>query len=344
MSVSDQILDLLEGADAPLSGEEMAAKLGVTRNTVWKAVNRLKEAGYEIEAATNRGYRLVSEQNALTPQGVRRLLAGPAERCAIQVQESVTSTNTVLKGLAEQGGAEGMVLLAQEQTQGKGRLGRTFFSPKGTGLYMSVLLRPRFFAEEALSITTAAAVAVAEAVDQVTGQHARIKWVNDVYLRGRKVCGILTEAAVDFESGGLQYAVLGMGINIREPEGGFSPELAQVAGALFPGEVPAGARTRLAAAILNRFFSYYQALPDRTFMKAYAKRSLLTGMEVTYTQGDRAGEGLVLGVDEEARLLLRLPDGREQAFSAGEVQIKKDFLDRLRREEEENSSETCRKE
>ena len=255
MSVSDQILDLLEGADAPLSGEEMAAKLGVTRNTVWKAVNRLKEAGYEIEAATNRGYRLVSERNALTPQGVRRLLAGPAERCAIQVQESVTSTNTVLKGLAEQGGAEGMVLLAQEQTQGKGRLGRTFFSPKGTGLYMSVLLRPRFSAEEALSITTAAAVAVAEAVDQVTGQHARIKWVNDVYLRGRKVCGILTEAAVDFESGGLQYAVLGMGINIREPEGGFSPELAQVAGALFPGEVPAGARTRLAAAILNRFFS-----------------------------------------------------------------------------------------
>ena len=344
MSVSDQILDLLEGADAPLSGEEMAAKLGVTRNTVWKAVNRLKEAGYEIEAATNRGYRLVSERNALTPQGVRRLLAGPAERCAIQVQESVTSTNTVLKGLAEQGGAEGMVLLAQEQTQGKGRLGRTFFSPKGTGLYMSVLLRPRFSAEEALSITTAAAVAVAEAVDQVTGQHARIKWVNDVYLRGRKVCGILTEAAVDFESGGLQYAVLGMGINIREPEGGFSPELAQVAGALFPGEVPAGARTRLAAAILNRFFSYYQALPDRTFMKAYAKRSLLTGMEVTYTQGDRAGEGLVLRVDEEARLLLRLPDGREQAFSAGEVQIKKDFLDRLRREEEENSSETCRKE
>ena len=344
MSVSDQILDLLEGADAPLSGEEMAAKLGVTRNTVWKAVNRLKEAGYEIEAATNRGYRLVSEQNALTPQGVRRLLAGPAERCAIQVQESVTSTNTVLKGLAEQGGAEGMVLLAQEQTQGKGRLGRTFFSPKGTGLYMSVLLRPRFSAEEALSITTAAAVAVAEAVDQVTGQHARIKWVNDVYLRGRKVCGILTEAAVDFESGGLQYAVLGMGINIREPEGGFSPELAQVAGALFPGEVPAGARTRLAAAILNRFFSYYQALPDRTFMKAYAKRSLLTGMEVAYTQGDRAGEGLVLGVDEEARLLLRLPDGREQAFSAGEVQIKKDFLDRLRREEEENNSETCRKE
>ena len=148
MSVSDQILDLLEGADAPLSGEEMAAKLGVTRNTVWKAVNRLKEAGYEIEAATNRGYRLVSERNALTPQGVRRLLAGPAERCAIQVQESVTSTNTVLKGLAEQGGAEGMVLLAQEQTQGKGRLGRTFFSPKGTGLYMSVLLRPRFSAEE----------------------------------------------------------------------------------------------------------------------------------------------------------------------------------------------------
>ena len=142
MSLSDQILEMLETAEVPISGEELAGKLGVTRNSVWKAVNKLKEAGYEIEAATNRGYLLRSDENALTPQSVRRLLTGSARRCTINVQDSVTSTNTVLKAVAEQGGAEGMTLIAQQQTQGKGRLGRTFLSPKGTGLYISVLLRP----------------------------------------------------------------------------------------------------------------------------------------------------------------------------------------------------------
>lgn len=163
MNVADEILELLESSGAPLSGEEMARQLGVSRNAVWKAVQRLREDGYQIEAATNRGYQLVSADNALTPQSVRRLLEGPAQSCAIEVRDSVTSTNTVLKSIAEQGGAEGMALIAQQQTQGKGRLGRSFLSPKGTGLYLSVLLRPRFPAEEALSITTAAAVVMERA-------------------------------------------------------------------------------------------------------------------------------------------------------------------------------------
>lgn len=334
MDSTEQVLELLEDAEGPLSGEEMARRLGISRNSVWKAVQRLREDGYEVEAATNRGYRLVSSESALTPQGVRRLLSGPARGCAIDVRDTVTSTNTVLKSIAEQGGAEGMVLIAQQQTQGKGRLGRTFLSPKGTGLYISILLRPKFSAEESLSVTTAAAVAVAEAVDSITGRHAMIKWVNDVYLQGRKVCGILTEASVDFENGGLHYAVLGIGVNIQEPPGGFAPEIRDVAGALYGDEAPAGARVKLAVEILNRFFGFYEEVTQRTFMEAYRQRSLLTGMEVTFTQGDTVQEGLVLGVDEEARLQVRLADGEERWFSAGEVNIKKDFLERLRRDEE----------
>lgn len=333
MNGTDQILELLEEAEGPLSGEEMAQRLGISRNSVWKAVQRLREDGYEIKAATNRGYRLVSSDSALTPQGVRRLLAGPARGCVIDVRDTVTSTNTVLKAIAEQGGAEGMALIAQQQTQGKGRLGRTFLSPKGTGLYISILLRPKFSAEDSLSVTTAAAVAVAEAIDSITGRHAMIKWVNDVYLQGRKVCGILTEASVDFENGGLHYAIVGIGVNIQEPPGGFAPEIRDVAGALYQGEVPSGVRVRLAAEILNRFFGFYEHLTQRTFMEAYRQRSLLTGIEVTFTQGDRVHEGLVLGVDDEARLQVRLPSGEEKLFSAGEVNIKKDFLERLRRDE-----------
>ncbi len=334
MAVTDDVLELLENSDGPISGEEMAEKLGISRNSVWKAVGKLKEAGYEIQAGTNRGYRLVSSGNVLTPQGVRRLLTGSAKGCAIDVRDSVTSTNTVLKAIAEQGGAEGMVLIAQQQTQGKGRLGRTFLSPKGTGLYISILLRPKFSAEESLCVTTAAAVAVAEAIDSVTGKHAMIKWVNDVYLKGRKVCGILTEASVDFENSGLNYAIVGIGVNVQEPPGGFAPEIRDVAGALYQEEVPAGVRTQLAAEILNRFFGFYDHLTQRTFMDAYRERSLLTGMEVTFTQGDTVQEGLVLGVDDEARLQVRLPNGEEKLFSAGEVNIKKDFLEKLRQEEE----------
>lgn len=333
MNGTEQILELLEEAEGPLSGEEVAQRLGISRNSVWKAVQRLREDGYEIEAATNRGYRLVSSESALTPQGVRRLLTGPARGCAIDVRDTVTSTNTVLKAIAEQGGAEGMALIAQQQTQGKGRLGRTFLSPKGTGLYISILLRPKFSAEDSLSVTTAAAVAVAEAIDSITGRHAMIKWVNDVYLQGRKVCGILTEASVDFENGGLHYAIVGIGVNIQEPPGGFAPEIRDVAGALYQGEVPSGVRVRLAAEILNRFFGFYEHLTQRTFMEAYRQRSLLTGIEVTFTQGDMVHEGLVLGVDDEARLQVRLPSGEEKLFSAGEVNIKKDFLERLRRDE-----------
>ncbi len=333
MELTDSILELLRESPGPLSGQQMAQRLGVTRNTVWKAVEKLRAAGYEISAVTNQGYRLQAESNVVSPDNIRRWLEPQAAGVAIRVLESVTSTNTVLKELAEQGGREGMVVIARQQTQGKGRLGRSFVSPPGSGLYMSILLRPRFSAEEALSITTAAAAAVARAIDGITGRRALIKWVNDVYFRGRKVCGILTEASVDFENSGLHYAVLGIGVNLQEPPGGFPPEVAPVAGALFQEEPPQGAASRLAAGILNCFFTYYQAMPARAYMEEYQARSLLTGMGITFLEGGVRQEGTVLGVDQEARLLVRLPDGSEKRFGAGEVEIQKGFLDKLREEE-----------
>lgn len=336
MNIQDMVLEYLRESKNPVSGQEMAEKLNITRNSVWKAVQRLRLAEYEIDACTNRGYRLVSESHVLSAENIRRNLNQVAQGVAIEVQDQVSSTNTVLKELAEKGGREGMVVIAEHQDQGKGRLGRSFFSPKGLGLYMSLLLRPDFPAEESLAITTAASVAVAEAIDKLTGERSRIKWVNDVYLHGRKVCGILTEASLDFESGKLNYAVLGIGVNIQAPPGGFPEGIREVAGAIFPTPAPAGARARLAAEILNRFFEIYRALPDRAdYMTEYRNRSLLNGMEVTLRQGNAQWEGLVLGVDERARLIVRLPDGQKKAFGAGEVAIvKKDFLQKLHGKEE----------
>lgn len=335
MGAEERILELLRAGEGSVSGEEMAETLHITRNSVWKAVERLRRAGYDIQASTNRGYRLVGEAQSLSPENVRVWLNPELSGLAIQVREVVSSTNTVLKELAEQGGREGMVLIAERQEKGKGRLGRSFHSPRGSGLYMSILLRPRFSAEDSLAITTAAAVAVAGAVDRLTGQQSKIKWVNDVYLHGKKVCGILTEASVDFENGGLHYAVLGIGVNLREPPGGFPAELG-MAGAIFPDTPPEGARARLAAEILNRFFACYRQLPRRDFMEEYQARSLLTGMEITFQQGDSQWDGVVQGVDSQARLLVRLPDGREKAFGAGEVAIMKKSLRNLRENGEES--------
>ncbi len=269
----------------------------------------------------------------LEREEILRRLMGFAGKIDLEIRETVGSTNTVVKELAEQGAPEGTVLIADRQTAGRGRLGRSFHSPSGTGLYMSILLRPGFSAEDALSITTAAAVAVAAAVEKVTGETAKIKWVNDVYLRGRKICGILTEAAADLSSGGLRYAVLGIGVNVLEPEGGFPEEISDVAGALFAKAPETDVRAALAAEILNFFWEYYKALPVRTFLSEYKRRSLLTGMEIAFTRGNEQSRGTVLGIDDKARLLVELDNGGTEAFSAGEVQIDKDFLTRLRQQE-----------
>lgn len=256
-------------------------------------------------------------------------------RCAeIIVKESVSSTNTVLKELAEQGASEGTVIIAEQQSTGKGRLGRRFHSPKGTGLYMSILLRPKFSAEESLSITTAAAAAVASAIESVTGRKALIKWVNDIYVDGYKVCGILTEASVNFKTNGLDYAILGIGVNIKEPEGGFSDDIKDIAGALYKQQPPMNTRNTLTAEILNRFFDYYNVISDRTFMNEYKKRSLLDGMKIHFVRGEEKYFGTVLGVDDSARLLVDTSSGIA-TFSAGEVAIEKDFLRQVRKQKGE---------
>ena len=260
MRIQDAVLDALEkNRGEYLSGEQLASSLGVSRNAVWKAIQKLEEAGHKIRAVPKRGYTLAPESDVLTVQSVSRFLDTDMP-VYLQVQTEVTSTNTLLKAQAEQGAPEGTVLIAESQTAGKGRLGRHFTSPPGTGIYFSLLLRPHCTAEKSLFITTTAAVAVCEAIEQVTGLNPQIKWVNDVYLNEKKVCGILTEASVDFENGGLNWAVLGIGINIAVPEEGFPEEIRSIAGAIFDGPCPVEMRSRISAAVISRFFALYKNL------------------------------------------------------------------------------------
>lgn len=254
----------------------------------------------------------------LSAEAVERLLRTTG--LTLQVHDEVTSTNRLAKEAAEQGAPEGTVILAVSQTQGRGRLGRRFCSPPDTGLYMSIVLRPTLAAEKALLITTAAAVAVARAIECVSPRQARIKWVNDIYCGDKKVCGILTEAAPDLTTGGLAYAVLGIGINVRDPAGGFPSEIADIAASVF-GE-SGGDRAALAAAVLDAFFEEYGVLEKGHFIDEYRRRSLLPARRVTVCkpQGDRAATAIE--VDEQCRLRVRYDDGEEEALSSGDVSIR----------------------
>lgn len=321
MQLKEEILQILEeNKGSYVSGEQIAEKLYVSRNAVWKTVDSLKKSGYQIDAVRKRGYCLSEDSNIFSAQAIIAALPSSLRKFInIEIKPITGSTNTDLKKLAENGALEGTVLIALEQTGGKGRLGRSFYSPKKTGLYMSILLRPVFPAEKSLYITTCAATAVSEAVDCAADVNSSIKWVNDVYLDGKKVSGILTEASLDFESGGLHYAVCGIGVNISTEI--FPDKLGNIAGSISDGKKDL--RAKLAAEIITRFFGYYSTLEQLEFLPEYRRRSFLIGKRIDFIMNNKDLSGIAEDIDEKARLVVRLDDGKRIALSSGEVQLKK---------------------
>ena len=316
----DAVLELLR-TDGSVSGQEIAARLGVSRTAVWKAVEQLRGEGYQIESASNRGYRLAEGGDVLTAAGIAKYLRHKELR--VQVEPCVTSTNAMLKAMAEEGAPAGTALVACRQTAGRGRRGRSFYSPQDSGLYLSLLLRPKTDARHATALTALAAVAAAAAIESVSGREARIKWVNDVFVDGKKVCGILTEAGVDWESGTVQYAVVGVGINVRAPEGGFPAELEEIAGAVFDGESAPEARCRLAAAVLDALMDGCDA-PEACY-EEYRKRSLVIGRHVRVLLPEREPEeAFAVDIERDFALLVRTEDGSTRRLAAGEVSIRPD--------------------
>ena len=318
----DRVLDSLRSSGGRyVSGGALSAELSLSRTAVWKAVEQLRAEGFVIESAPKKGYRLLSGGDALTESGVRAYLR--RRDLDLRVYKSISSTNTVLKQLAESGEAEGTVLLAEEQTAGRGRMSRSFFSPPRSGLYMSLLLRPHLSAQLSTRITACAAVAVAEAIEELTGCRAEIKWVNDVLVDGKKVCGILTEGSIDCESGLMHYAIVGIGINIRPPEGDFPAELRQIAGALPAAPDGEDLRCRLAAAVLDRLMDLYEQLPEGDCYEAYKSRSCLIGRQINILplEGEPV-PATAIDVEPDFSLRVRLADGTETCLSSGEVSVR----------------------
>ena len=322
MSTKGKILELFElNKGKYFSGEEIAKKLCISRAAVWKAVKSLQSEGYSIDAVTNRGYCLSVKTDILSPQGVRKYLKPEYDKLDIDVIPTSISTNGVVRQNADLGKPDGYTVIANEQTEGRGRMGRSFFSPPDSGIYLSLLLRPENCeSHQAVKITTIAAAAICEAIEAVSGETAQIKWVNDIYVRGKKVCGILTEASFSLENGLLQYAVLGVGINVYRPEYGFPKEIEQIAGYIFD-EPCDDAKNRLSAELLNRFMTYYSNLGTVDYIEAYKRRNFVIGKRINVITAEESKMAFALDIDNECRLLVKYDDGKEEALSSGEISI-----------------------
>ena len=318
MSTQDRVLQMLN-AESAVSGEHLGQELGVSRNSVWKAIDALRRAGYEIEAATNRGYRLLSTPNLLSEAVIRRSLTASVIGKEMEIHKNLNSTNIRARELAASGAPHGFLVAADSQSAGRGRLGRSFFSPAHSGIYISFILRPSCTPEQASMITSLAAVAAARAVEEQTGADVKIKWVNDLYIGSKKICGILSEAGMNMETGRLDYVVVGIGVNVGRMA--FPPELQDIAGSIGneTGTVPD--RNCLIAGIANHLESLYGSLETGAFLDESRRRSNVIGRDILVIDGNRQYPAHAEGIDDRGRLVIRTAEGTT-ALGYGEVSLK----------------------
>lgn len=245
---------------------------------------------------------------------------GLKNRIKIETLGKATSTNTLVREKAKEN-EEGLVVVAGEQSAGRGRMGRSFFSPGDSGVYMSLLLKPKIRPEDAVQITTAAAVSVCRALEKLGVINPEIKWVNDIYICNKKVCGILTESSFNANSGFLDFAVLGVGVNIYESEAGFPDEIKNIAGAVF-SERKENLRNRFIAEFINEFFVFYNKLNSKEHLKEYKEKSFVLGKEINILQGGAVREGKAVDIDENCNLVVELPDGKTEKLYSGEISVR----------------------
>ena len=325
ITTKDHVLYRLRTADGFVSGETLSKELKISRAAVNIAVKALKSEGYEIESVTQKGYRLICGEERLS---VGEILSycKPEKAGNITVYGSVGSTNEVLKELAaKEKATAGDCVIADCQTSGKGRRGRRFVSPKGKGLYFSILLDTKKLPAETLAELTAwGAVATAQAIKDVCGVSCGIKWVNDLVYGTKKLCGILTELSLEAETGRVQSVVMGIGINVNETAEDFPRDLADIATSIREICGEKISRAKLCAALIAHLDDMRRAFPaekDR-YLTAYRDRCAILGKTVTVEKPDGVFSGTAEAIDENFRLTVRWEDGTVETLNSGEVSVK----------------------
>ena len=317
------ILDMLRCSGGEfVSGESIAENMNVTRAAVWKAIDSLRSEGHVIRAVPRKGY-MFEFSDDLTEKGIRSNLRKDTKISRVICMNEVDSTNTLAKKLAMHEGAScthGTLIAANHQTSGRGRHGHTFESPAGTGLYMSLILRPDIAASEFQMITIADAVSVCLAIEELypaSKGELKIKWVNDIYFHGRKIAGILTEALTNFENGEIENVITGIGINVSTRK--FDGDASGIAGSIFQDNEFIFRRDELCARVADYVMSFAENLNDPELIKAYRERSMLTGEDITYMKNDTQHKGHVEMIDDRGGLVIVNDDGEIETLRSGEV-------------------------
>ena len=319
-TTKEQVLRALLDAQECISGSELARRLGVSRNAVWKAIEQLRGEGYPVEAATNRGYWLADGADILSVAEIEHYRRGGAIGSPMELHSQINSTNIRAKELAAQGAPHGTVVIAGQQTMGRGRFGRAFYSPEGSGVYISFILRPQLPADRAVMLTSMSAVAVARAMEKVADVQASIKWVNDVYLGPKKACGILCEAGMDFENGQMQYVISGIGVNVGFMD--FPEELADKATSISNVCGKRISRSRFAAELINEMNALYPQLETGAFMEESRRRSNVIGREIEVLRGEERYPATAIDIDDEGSLVIRTGDGEVKTLHSGEISVR----------------------
>lgn len=317
-----EILTLLRERGDYVSGQELCERFGVSRTAVWKAIGQLKKEGFSIEAVQNRGYRLVQEEEVFGQHELESRMDTQWAGHPVTFYEVLDSTNLRAKLDAENGAPQGALVVADMQTAGRGRRGRSWSSPAGANAYFTLILKPDFEPEKASMLTLVMAMAVAVGITETCGVETRIKWPNDIVIGGKKVCGMLTELSVQQEY--IQHVVIGAGVNVRIQK--FAPEIADTAVCLEQEcgrKVP---RAELIVNIMKTFEKYYgifmETLDFSGLKEAYDSLLVNCGREVCVLDPKGEYTGISKGINVVGELLVELPDGSEKAVYAGEVSVR----------------------
>ena len=320
--MKEEILRLLRNADGYISGQELCNRFGVSRTAVWKAINQLKEAGYEIEAQQNKGYRLMAAPDLMTEAEIKSLLHTDWVAKEVLYFDTIDSTNTKAQELAEKGYPSGTLVVADKQESGKGRRGRSWVSPSGTGIFMTLMIKPDINPNNASMLTLVAALAVAKAITSVTGEEAMIKWPNDIVVNSKKVCGILTEMNAQFDY--INHIVVGIGINVHNES--FPEEISQMASSLM---IEAGGKRFHRAQIIAETMSYFEQYYD-TFLKTqdlsalvreYDKLLVNRNKSVRVLDPKEPFDGKAMGITPKGELIVDTWESRK-LVSSGEVSVR----------------------
>lgn len=319
----DSVLAILKNSTDYISGEKISKQLNISRAAVNAAVQTLRKEGYDISSATNKGYLLNGSSDKLSIGELLALL--PRERVdRVVCLDTVDSTNTYLKQLAQQNTADGFIVVANEQTGGRGRLGRSFQSIKDKGIYISMLMRLNSSPAETTNITAWVAVAICRAIETVCGVRPGIKWVNDLVLNGKKICGILTEMSIEGETGNVQHVVTGIGINVNHQLSDFSEDIRQIASSLAIETGGVINRAQLTAQIIQNLDAMRFDWPFKKeeYLTAYRERCVILNQEVRIIRNGKEDIGTAVDIDDNFGLIVHFVDGHKENITSGEVSVR----------------------